>query len=194
MWREAFEQGAKAFPDGLGGAFGGGSHLMFELCKDLFDRVQVGAVRWQEEQVGTRRTDCLANGYALVAAKVVHHHHVAPAQGGHEDLLDIGPEQIAVDRAVEHAGRVDPVRPECANECHRAPVPMRGPSRQARALQPPAAERGHVRFHPGFINEHKPSRVDPVLMALPAGAAAGNVGPLDLGGEDGLFLNDRPSA
>ncbi len=82
---------------------------MFELGEDLLDRVQVGAIREQKEQGGTRRADGLAYGWALVTAKVVHHHYIAGAQRGGEDLLERGPEQVTVDSPVEDARRVDPV-------------------------------------------------------------------------------------
>lgn len=77
--REAVEQCAEAFPDGLDSALGGGAHEVFEFGEDLLDRVQVGAVGWQKQEVGTRRADGFAYGWALVAAKVVHHHHIARA-------------------------------------------------------------------------------------------------------------------
>lgn len=70
----------------------------------------------------------------------------------------------SINAAASDARRVDPVRPECANECHSAPMSMRGPPWQARpsAPRPPG---GHVRSHPCFIYEHKPLGVDPALMA-----------------------------
>jgi len=54
------------------GSRGSLSEQVLELGKELFDRVQVGGVFWQEEQLGVDRTDELTNGFALVAAEVVH--------------------------------------------------------------------------------------------------------------------------
>jgi len=44
-----------------------------------------------------------------VAAKVVHDDNVTWGERGYEELLDIGEEELAIDRPVEHAGCVDPI-------------------------------------------------------------------------------------
>ena len=56
--------------DRIDGSRGGFSDEVLELGKDLFDRVQIGRVFWQEEEFGADRTDELANCFAPVAAKV----------------------------------------------------------------------------------------------------------------------------
>ena len=48
-----------------------------------------------------------ADGWSLVAGEVVHHDHVAGRELGHEHLVDIGLEGVAVDRTVEDHGRDD---------------------------------------------------------------------------------------
>jgi hypothetical protein len=42
---------------------------MFEFGEDLLDRVEVGAVGWQEEQMRSRGPDGVADRLALVAAE-----------------------------------------------------------------------------------------------------------------------------
>ena len=44
-----------------------------------------------------------------MAVEIVHDDDVARRESGDDELLDIGGEELAVDRSVEHAGRVDPV-------------------------------------------------------------------------------------
>jgi len=161
---------------------------VLELGEDLLNSANIGAVRRHKEEMGTSRMDGPAHSASLVAAEVAHHHHVTGVQGGGEHLFDIGPEQIILDRAVEDARRVDPVHPQRADEGHRAPVPMRAVAGQGCALRTLTAQRGHVRLRPGFIYEDKPPRVDPVLVALPSGAAAGDVGVRGFSRENGLFL------
>lgn len=80
--------------------------------EDLLDRVQVGAVGRQEEQVGASLSDRLPDGFALVATEIVHDDHVAGLERGHETLLHPGGEGDAVDRAIEDIRRIDPVGPE----------------------------------------------------------------------------------
>ncbi|MEM6663011.1 MAG: hypothetical protein AAF666_12625 [Pseudomonadota bacterium] len=53
--------------------------------------------------------DCFANSLSAVAAGVVHHHHIARAQGWGGNLVDLGFEGFIVDRAVKDNRRIDPV-------------------------------------------------------------------------------------
>ena len=71
MWWEAIEQGTDPFPGGLDGALGGFAKQSFELGKDLLDRVEVGTVGRQEEELGSGRSDGPAHGLSLVTAEVV---------------------------------------------------------------------------------------------------------------------------
>jgi len=44
---------------------------VFELGEDLLDRIEIGAVWWQEEEFGADAADGLANGLSFVAAEIV---------------------------------------------------------------------------------------------------------------------------
>lgn len=90
-------------------SLGGFAHEVFELGEDLFDRIEVGAVGWEEQQAGAGAADRLADGGPFVTAQIVHDDHVAGRERGDEALLDIVGEALAIDRLVEHARRVDPV-------------------------------------------------------------------------------------
>ena len=50
-----------------------------------------------------------ADGGPLMGAEIVHDDDVTPGQGRHQELLDIGRESLAADRAVDHAWRRDGV-------------------------------------------------------------------------------------
>ena len=73
---------------------------------------QVGAAGREEQQVRSRVPDGLADGPALVAAEVVHHHDVARSERLGEDAFDVGVEDVAVHWSVEDPGGVDPVMAE----------------------------------------------------------------------------------
>ena len=75
----------------------------------IVDRVEVGRVTRQEEQLGAGAADQLANRLALMAAEVVHDDNVTGAEGGDQELFDVSAEAGAVDRPVDDAGGGDPV-------------------------------------------------------------------------------------
>ena len=101
---EGCEKLADCRAEGLWGASGGLSQEVLELGEDLFDRVQIGGIFRQEDQLGAGGTDELTHGVAFVAAEIVHDDDVAGFQGGDENRLDIGSEALAVDRAIEKPG------------------------------------------------------------------------------------------
>src|ERR1700733_7107397 len=85
------------------------SQQSLELGEDLLDRVEVGGVFGQEDEAGSDSSDGLPHLLPLVGAEIVEDHSVARLEGRDEELLDIGAEAFAVDRAVEQAGRIDAV-------------------------------------------------------------------------------------
>ena len=80
-----------------------------KLGKDLLDRVEIGRVARQEEQLGAGAADQLANRLALMAAEVVHDDNAAGVEGGDQELFDVSAEAGVVDRPVDDAGGGDPV-------------------------------------------------------------------------------------
>jgi hypothetical protein len=64
---------------------------------------------------------------------------------------------------------------------------MRHARDQALAAWCAAMGAGHVGLRPGFIHEDQAGRVDAALMAAPALALGGDVGPMLLGGVQAFF-------
>ncbi len=160
---------------------------MFELGEDLFDRVQVRAVGRQKDQMGSPGPDGGARGLALVAAQIVEHDDVAGLQGWGQNFLDIDPEQLAVDRPVDHPGRVDAVVTQGGDEGLGLPVAEGGVGLQPTTARTPSSEWGHVGLDPGLVQKHQPGRVDPALIRLPARAFTRHVRPRLLLGQQGFF-------
>jgi hypothetical protein len=75
-----------------------------ELSKDLFDRVEIGRVARQEEQLGAGAADQFTDCLALMAAEIIHDDNVTGAEGGDQELFDVSAEAGAVDRPVDDAG------------------------------------------------------------------------------------------
>src|SRR3546814_15470549 len=66
---------------------GGLSQQVFELREHLLDRVQVGRIWWQVEQLGLGGTDGLADSWTFVDGEGVHDDDVARCAGGLEETL-----------------------------------------------------------------------------------------------------------
>jgi len=91
-WGEASGQLADAFPGCLYGAPGGLARQGLELGEDLPDRIEVGRVRRQEEELGGSLADGAAGGPALVIAQIAHDGDVAGPERRSQELLEIGKE------------------------------------------------------------------------------------------------------
>ena len=98
---------------------------VLSLAKTCSIGLRSGRVGRQEEQLGAGSADGAADGLALVAAEIVHDDDVAGPERRDEHLLDIGEEALAVDRAVDDAGRVDAVAAQRGQEGQRAPAAVR---------------------------------------------------------------------
>ena len=75
----------------------------------MFDWIEIGAVRWQEEQSRADAADCGFDGLGFVAAKIIHDDNVSWFEAGKQVLFDIGQEAFTIDRPVEDARRCHPI-------------------------------------------------------------------------------------
>ena len=176
MRAEAVQQGADALPGSFGGSFCGFAQEVFEFCKDLLDRVQIGAVRRQEQEARTDAADCLADGGPFVAAQIVHDDDIPRAERGHQELLDIFKEAGCVDRLIQNARSIDPVASQSGKEGHRSPVTIRHFGVEPLALGRPATQGRHVGLGPCLINENKAFGIKSPLELLPLAAPPGDLG------------------
>lgn len=77
----------------------------FELGEGELDRVHVGAVGRQVEDLGAAGGDGLADAGDLVGGQVVEHDDIAAPEGRGEHVPDVDPEGFAIHGPVEHPGR-----------------------------------------------------------------------------------------
>jgi hypothetical protein len=181
-WREAGDNIAKRVPKRRDGSQCLGSQKGFELGKGELDRVEIRAVGWQVEQPGAGVFDCLADPGDLVGTEIVHDDDVATDQRGNQNLLDIGKEQLAIDRSVEHARGDQAILAQASNEGGGVPVPMRHCINQPVTHLGPAVEPDHVRLGPGLVDEDQPTRVQRRLVLAPFRPGLGDVRSILLGG------------
>jgi hypothetical protein len=185
--REVVEQVSDAPPRCFMGSFSGFAHEMFELGKDLLDWVQIGAVGRQEQEPCADAPDCVADGGPLVAGEIVHDDDIARRECRDEALLNIIKEAVAVDRLVQHTGRVDTVTAQGGEEGHGFPMTVWGFGMKPLALGSPAPQRSHVGLGPSFVNEDEPRRIKPPLIFLPLCAPPGDFGAELFGGQNAFF-------
>jgi len=103
------EKCSDAFPCGLDGSFGSFAQEVFELCEDLLDRIEIGTIGRQEEELGSNGSKRAADSFCFVAAEIVDDDNVTGFERGQKELFDIGAKAVAVDWSVDHARRVDAV-------------------------------------------------------------------------------------
>lgn len=160
---------------------------MFELGKDLFDRIEVRAVRRQEEEPGASGTDGAAYRLALVAAEIIEDDDITWLQRGDEHLLDVDAERLAVDWAIENPRSLNAIMAQGGKKGHRLPMTVGRLGLEPLAAQTPAAQRCHIGLGPRLIDEDKTSGINLILIFLPARPAPGDVGAILLAWQHAFF-------
>ena len=160
---------------------------MFELGEHLLDRIEIGRVRRQEEQMRSDGAYGLSHGLTLVAAEVIEDDDIAGFERRSQLRLDVQQEAIAVNRAVEHEWSVYAIMAQGGEEGHGFPVTERSFGLEPLALGAPSPQRSHVGFSPGLVDKDQPRRIKPGLVLLPPGAVAGDVRPILFAGQNAFF-------
>lgn len=173
--------------DGVDGALGGLAEPVLELGEEGLDRVEIGGIFREEEQLGAGVSDGPPDGLALVRAEIIHDHDIAGSQGGGKDLFHINPKPFAVDGAVEEPRSLDTVAAQRGQKGHCLPPPARHFCFEPLAPWRPASERRHVGLGPGFIDKDETGGVNPALIFGPLSPPARHVGTILLAGEHGFF-------
>jgi hypothetical protein len=124
---------------------------------------------------------------AFVAAEIVRDDNVAGLERRYEELLDIGFEAVAIDRAIENARLVDPVVPQGRKESECLPMPVRRLTAQALPPQSPAMGADHVGLGPRLIDEDEAGRINLSLMLFPGCPSARDVVPVLFAGQQRFF-------
>lgn len=187
MGAECIKQRPDASPCVFSGSFGGLSQQVLELGEHLLDRVQVGRVWRQVEQLGLGGTDGLADSWAFVAGEVVHDDDVARCEGGHEELLDPFDKTGPVDRLIEDTRCIDAVTAQSGDEGHGAPMAIGYLGVQPLALGCPAPQGCHVGLRPRLVNEDEVPGIKLSLILAPLRAPPCDLGAQLFGGKYAFF-------
>ena len=171
----------------LDSSLGGVSQKRFQLSEDLLDGIEIGRVRWPEEQARAGGADGSPQRCAFVAAMVFEDDDIAGLYGRHQNRLDIGKETHAVDWPIEDARCGDAILAQSCEERQCLPVAVRNLCDQPRAAQRTPVGSRHVGLGPGLVDEDQALSIDLVLMAPPALTTARNVQPILLAGVQAFF-------
>lgn len=159
----------------LDGTWRGFTHEVLELCEDLFDWIKIGAVGGQKDEMRPDLSDGCPYGFALVGAEIVEDDNIALGKRWNKHLLDIGGEDVAVDRPIDHPRGVDAVMAQRGDECQRFPMPMWHTGFKPLAARAPTSQGCHVGFDPCLIEENETFWINPVLIGLPTGSFASDI-------------------
>ena len=121
------------------------------------------------------------------ASTHVHDDDVAWRKDRDESLFDIGAEALAVDWAVDDAGRSHPIAAQSREEREGPPSAEGRFGDEALTSGASAMGARHVGFRPGLVDEDKPPRIDRRLTRLPPLTPLGDVRPVLFGGAKAFF-------
>lgn len=183
---EEVQGAADEIPKGIDGSGLGLPQQFFEFGESHLDRIKIGAVGRQEQEVCADAGDEVGRLFVLMARQVVEDHCVALAQRRDKDLLDIGKEALGVDRPVEHKGRNQALTGEARKKRRRLPMTIWRMADGACTDVCPGVTTRHRGRRPGLVEENQPA-AEVRLRAPPRFPALSDVGTILFAGVHGFF-------
>jgi len=156
---------ADGLPQALDGALRGFAQQRLVFGESLLDRVQIGAVGRQIDELRLSGGNCLGDAGDFVAAPIVEQDNVAGRQRRRQHLLNVSAKPLAVNGALKHIGRADPGRSQSSHQGGQLPVTVRDTSPQPQTARTPAIAARHVRGGPGLVDEDQAIGVESGLAA-----------------------------
>jgi hypothetical protein len=160
----------------------------FDLGPHEFDRIEIGAVRGQEDQLHAKSLEELLCVQVVMGGEVVTDHDVPTLQCRTEDLTDISAEDQRVGGSRDHQAGGLAVEPQRAEHGGGVPMAERSVIIEALAAPDAAAQAGKVGLGTGLIEEHQTRRRPLALGLLPELALRGDVSALLFAGPQRFFL------
>jgi hypothetical protein len=141
------------------------------------------------ERFAALRSQCFSFAKnCSMGTKIVHDYDVSRPQGRHKNLLDIEQKAFAVDRPVDEPWGRNAIMTQGRQKGHGLPMAMRHLGFDPLPPRRPSAQRRHVGFCPGLVNEYQAGGIDPTLIHCPLCPPTCDVGAVLLGGDQCLFL------
>ncbi len=187
LGRECVQQFSDPSPCGFDSSFLGFSDERFEFGEHHLDRIEIGAVRRQEEQMGSCLSDGLACLLSFVASEIIKDNDVTGLQSWCQGLLDPGGEGRSIDGAIEHQGSDDPVMAQARQKGQSFPMAVGNLGEQGFSTRAPTAQARHIGLDPGLVDKDQAGGIKPVLMGFPAFAQSRYPRPILLLGHQRFF-------
>jgi len=119
--------------------------------------------------------DRRAHRWLFVDREIVEHDHVAGAQRGHQDLLDVGEKRRIVDRSVEDGWGGEAIEAQRRDDGVRLPMTAGRVIAQARAAQTATVPPQQIGRDPAFIQKQILRDVAERLPRLPLPPGRGDI-------------------
>ena len=155
-----------------------------ELREAELEGIEVRAVGWQVPEGGPGGLEGPLDAGDLVGPEVVGDDDVAGVQGRHQDLVDVGAEALAIDRAVEDPRCGQPRDPQRGEKRAGLPAPAGGVVVDARAARCPTVPPKQIVGAAGFVQKHEVGDVPGRRRRVPRDPRGRDVRPIVFGRAD----------
>jgi len=135
----------------------------------VLNRIEIRTVFRQKPE---RRSDVFnrpADRWTLVTRQVVHDDDIARREGWDQDLIDVGEEARAIDRAIKHGRGGETCHTERREKRRGVPASIGRVVGHAGAVEPAAIPPYEVRPYATFIEKYEPRGVEVGGRGVPHG-------------------------
>lgn len=139
----------------------------FQFPKCVFDRIQIGTVFRQKPEARPDVFNRTAHRRALVTRQVVQDDDVPGGQRRDEDLLDVGEEARAINRAIKHGRRGEARHAKRSEKRRRMPAPVGRMIGYPGAVETTPIPPHQVGPHATFIEKHQPRGIEAGRRGVP---------------------------
>ena len=168
--------------------------MRLEFGKRQFNGIEIGAVRRQVADANPSSREQPTDVLDFMGGEVVEDERVARAQLRTEHLLQIGREDLGIDRSFDQKGGFDAFVAQGRNKGGTLPVAM-GDSAEATLTDRTATMvAGHLGVQTRFIDKDQPANIPVGLLPAPKPSGGFDIRAVLLGGARRFFYSSDPVA
>lgn len=149
----------------------------FQLREGQFDRIEIRTVGRQKPELSADGFDRRTHRGLFVDGQIVEDDHIAGAERGYQDLLDVGEKRRIVDRSVEDGWGGQAIEAQRGDDGVGLPMTVGRVIAQARAAQTAAVPTQQIGRDPAFIQKQILRHMAERLPGLPLPPGRGDIRP-----------------